>query len=186
MREANGSVSEQSARTSLKRGASPSRFAVLEMGSHNKLAAKERAAGMERSPDHRDTKAATHAALWVTAALGARARVSKRMKAAASALQRPPTSRVGALFCPACFSQRCSSGAAFPALVRTGRSKRRDRSVNGKLRASRQRQAVGDHLDAALIMSVCLDARTRTCVATAAPASRQTRAAARVCRCVLL
>ena len=44
---------------------------------------------MERSPDHRDTKAATHAARWVTAALRARARASKRMKAAASAQQGP-------------------------------------------------------------------------------------------------
>ena len=93
MREVNGGASDESARTSLKRGASPSRFAVLEMGRDSKLAAKERAAAMERSPDHRVTKAATQAARWVTAALRARARASKRMKAAASALQRPPTSR---------------------------------------------------------------------------------------------
>ncbi|OLP82566.1 hypothetical protein AK812_SmicGene36783 [Symbiodinium microadriaticum] len=45
-----------------------------------------------------------------------------------------------------------------PAPGHTGRSKRRDQSsVNGKLRASPQRQAFGDHLDAALIMSVCLE-----------------------------
>ena len=66
--------------------------------------------------------------------------------------------RVGTLFCPACFSQRCSSGAASPATGHTGRSKRRDQcSVNGQLRASPQRQAIGDHLDAALIMTVCLE-----------------------------
>ena len=58
MREVNGGASDESARTSLKRGASPSRFAVLEMGRDSKLAAKERAAAMERSPDHRVAKAA--------------------------------------------------------------------------------------------------------------------------------
>ena len=58
--------------------------------------------------------------------------------------------RVGTLFCPACFSQRCSSGAACPAPGHTGRSKRRDQcSVNGQLRASPQRQAIGDRLDGA-------------------------------------
>ena len=65
--------------------------------------------------------------------------------------------RVGTLFCPACFSQRCSSGAASAAPGHTGKSKRRDRcSVNGQLRASPQRPAIGDHLDAALILTVCL------------------------------
>ena len=60
--------------------------------------------------------------------------------------------RVGTLFGSACFSQRCSSGAASPAPRHTGRNKRRDQcSVNGKLHASLQRQAIGDHLNAALI-----------------------------------
>eukprot|EP00439_Symbiodinium_sp_Y106_P037051 s2299_g4.t1 len=50
MREVSGGVSDESARTSLKRGASPSRLAVLEMGRDSRLAAKEREAAMERSP----------------------------------------------------------------------------------------------------------------------------------------
>ena len=75
-----------------------------------------------------------------------------------------------------------SSSAASPAPGHTGRSKRRDQcSVNGKLRASRQRQAIGDHLDAALIMSVCLQVQVshQDMFGERAPASRQTRAAAR-------
>ena len=55
----------------------------------------------------------------------------------------------------ACCGQRCSGGVA-PG--HTGTSKWRDLcSVNGKLRASPQRQAIGDHLDAALIMPSCLE-----------------------------
>ena len=169
MREVNGGVSDESARTSLKRGASPSRFAVLEMGRDSKLAAKERAAAMERSPDHRVTKAATQAARWVTAALRAKQADEGGSFGTPATTdfktehnQGAPTGvgelRVGTLFCPACFSQRSSSGAASPAPGHTGRSKRRDKcSVNGQLRASPQRQAIGDHLDAALIMTVCLE-----------------------------
>ena len=41
-REASGGTSDESARTSLRRGGSPSRLAVLEMGRDGKLAAKER------------------------------------------------------------------------------------------------------------------------------------------------
>ena len=44
MREVSGGVSDESFSTSLKRGASPSRLAVLEMGRDSKLAARERAA----------------------------------------------------------------------------------------------------------------------------------------------
>ena len=82
--------------------------------------------------------------------------------------------------CP--FFTSASSSAASPAPGHTGRSKRRDQcSVNGKLRASRQRQAIGDHLDAALIISVCLQVQVshQDIFDERAPASRQTRAAAR-------
>ena len=60
MREVNEGASDESARTSLKRGASPSRLAVLEIGSDSGLAAQERAAAMGKNPHHGVTKVATH------------------------------------------------------------------------------------------------------------------------------
>ena len=64
-REASGGDSAKSARTSLRRGASPSRFAVPEMGRDSSL-----------DPDHRPTKAATHAARCHVARARARARAN--------------------------------------------------------------------------------------------------------------
>ena len=173
MREVNGGVSDESARTSLKRGASPSRFAVLEMGRDSKLAAKGACGSYgEKSRPPGDKGGNTGGALGH----GGTARPRPRKQADEGGSfgtpattdfktehnQAAPTGigelRVGTLFCPACFSQRCSSGAASPAPGHTGRSKWRDKcSVNGQLRASPQRQAIGDHLNAALIMTVCLE-----------------------------
>ena len=60
MQQTKPPTSDESARTSLKRGASPSRLAVLEIGSDSGLAAQERAAAMEKNPDHGVTKVVTH------------------------------------------------------------------------------------------------------------------------------
>ena len=61
-RLARGAYSEESARTSLSSGESPSTLAVPDSGRERRLAAKERAAAMASSADQLDANAAVHAA----------------------------------------------------------------------------------------------------------------------------
>ena len=67
--------------------------AVPVRGKDRRLAAKERAAANDRSADHRCVYAEMLAARDEAGPFLARARVRRRMKLAASELQRPPTSR---------------------------------------------------------------------------------------------
>ena len=84
---------EELARMSLRGGNSPSTLAVPVRGNDSKLAAKERAAGKERSADQRGVQADMAAAREGGGADRARHLASKRTKVAVSALQRPRISR---------------------------------------------------------------------------------------------
>ena len=167
MREVNGGASDESARTSLKRGASPSRFAVLEMGRDSKLAAKERAAAMERSPDHRVTKAATQAERWVTAALRARARASKRsntqpftdVQSSAVPVHNPkarPTAYCKEL------QRRCTQSAFTPHGRRSGAGERSQRGCGWQLPAEGQKHQTLSFY-AQRVAVLCLRPRLHPC-----------------------
>ena len=91
-----GRRAEQSARTSLRSGTSPSTLPVVATGSAKGLAQKDqkaRVAANEMRADQRNTSAEVAARLAVAGAARSLQRASWRTNPAASALQRPPTSR---------------------------------------------------------------------------------------------
>ena len=87
-----GGGSAESARRSLRRGASPSTLAVAASGKERRLAAKDRAAAKASSADHRRESADVTVARVATGAARARDRASSRTNSAACGDHRPPTS----------------------------------------------------------------------------------------------
>ena len=83
----------KSANKSPRRGEFPSTFAVPARGKDRRLAAKERPAANDRSADQRCVYAEILAAREKAGPFLARALARRRMKLAASELQRSPTSR---------------------------------------------------------------------------------------------
>ena len=92
---AKGGLRAESAKMSLKRGGSPSTLAVAVSGKERRLAAKARAAAVERKEDHQQTKAATAGSREGAGAGRARRFAKNLTKFAASWLQQPPSSRPG-------------------------------------------------------------------------------------------
>ena len=137
----------ESAKRSLRTGEAPSTFAVPARGKDRRLAAKERAAANDRSADHRCVYAGLLAARDEAGPFLARALARRRMKLAASKLQRPPTSMAR------------TTGRARAALENSGYvlscgSEGRDQGgVDSELPPPPQGQPVGYDLDLPLILS---------------------------------
>ena len=176
---------------------SPSTLAVPDKGRERRLAAKVRAAAKARSADQRNTKAAVHAARWAGRAARALLRARSLTNSAAWGLQRPPTSM------PSTTNRQrrpeASSGYA-RALARSATRKaapaarplsRRGMpaAVRGDTRVVSTASCTPPHKGRPLAMTsmrlsswrtgTTLRSRTRACIATVAPASRHTLAAAR-------
>ena len=192
-----GGCSEESARTSLRSGMSPSTLAVPDKGRERRLAAKVRAAAKARSADQRNTKAAVHAARWAGRAARALLRARSLTNSAAWGLQRPPTSmpsttnrqrRPEASSGYARALARSATRKAAPA-VRPLSRRGMPAAVRGDTRVVSTASCTPPHKGRPLAMTsmrlsswrkrTTLRSRTRACIATVAPASRHTLAAAR-------
>ena len=148
---------------------------VVARGSARRLAQKARVAANEMRADQRSTYAEVAAHLAVAGAARARQRASWRTNSAASALQRPPTSKTSTVFFLALSGGSGLNGRApgtsapwpgEPSATRHqwsaaratggtgGRQWGDNGGVNSQLNTPSERESVGDDLDATLILAL--------------------------------